>query len=82
MKSSKIAQAAILLWVISIAVFAWFFINGSTTIGSDGRTAIVLLPAERDLVLSEMRGLLVATHGIVEAASWQGRRKSRHGCRC
>jgi len=69
MKSSKIAQTAILLWVISIAVFAWFFINGSTTAGSDGRTAIVLQPAERDLVLSEMRGLLVATQGIVEAAS-------------
>ena len=69
MKTSKISQAAILLWVISIAVFAWFFINGSTTAGSDGRTAIVLQPTERDLVLSEMRGLLVATQGIVEAAS-------------
>ncbi len=69
MKSSKLAQAAILLWLISFTVFAWFFVRGNTTAGSDGRTAIVLQPAERDLVLSEMRGLLVAAQGIVAAAS-------------
>ena len=69
MKSNKLALAALLLWVITIAVFAWFFIRGNTTAGSDGRTAIVLQPAERDFVMTEMRGLLAATQEIMDAGS-------------
>ena len=69
MKSNKLAIAALLLWVITIAVFAWFFIRGNTTAGTDGRTAIVLQPAERDFVMKEMRGLLAATQEIMDAGS-------------
>ena len=69
MKSNKIASIALLLCVVTIAVFAWFFIRGNTTAGTDGRTAVVLQPAERDLVLTEMRGLLSSTQGILEGAS-------------
>jgi len=69
MKSNKIALVALLLWAVTIAVFAWFFIRGNTTAGTDGRTAIVLQPAERDLVLTEMRGLLSSTQGILEGAN-------------
>lgn len=69
MKLSKLALIALLLWVITIAVFAWFFIRGNTTAGTDGRTAIVLQAGERDFVLSEMRGLLGATQGIIEAVN-------------
>ncbi len=69
MKSNKIALIALLLWVATIAVFAWFFIRGSTTAGADGRTAVVLQPVERDLVLTEMRGLLSSTQGILEGAN-------------
>lgn len=69
MKSNKIALIALLLWVTTIAVFAWFFIRGSTTAGTDGRTAVVLQPAERDLVLTEMRGLLSSVQGILEGAN-------------
>ncbi len=69
MKSNKIASIALLLWVATIAVFAWFFIRGSTSAGTDGRTAVVLQPAERDLVLTEMRGLLSSTQGILEGAN-------------
>ncbi|MBI5428875.1 MAG: hypothetical protein HY938_00255 [Nitrosomonadales bacterium] len=69
MKSNKLAQIALLLWVVTIAVFAWFFIRGSTTAGTDGRTAVVLQSGERDLVLAEMRGLLVATQGILDGAN-------------
>jgi len=69
MKSNKFAKLALLLWIATITVFAWFFIRGNTTEGTDGRTAIVLQPAERDLVLTEMRGLLVATQGILEGAN-------------
>lgn len=69
MKSHKLAKIALLLWLSTIAVFAWFFINGNIATGTDGRTAIVLHANERDLVLSEMRGLLSATQGILEGAN-------------
>ena len=66
MKSNKFAIAAILLWVATVAVFAWFFIRGSTVDGNDNRTAVVLGASERDLVLREMRGMLASTHGIMD----------------
>jgi len=66
MKSNKIAMIAILLWAVTIAVFAWFFIRGNIAPGTDGRVAVVLKAGERDLVLREMRGLLSATQGIME----------------
>ncbi len=69
MKSNKIAILALLLWVLTITVFAWFFIHGNTTTGTDGRTAIILQVSERDLILSEMRGLLSATQGILEGVN-------------
>ncbi|HEU0234125.1 MAG TPA: hypothetical protein VFQ94_03235 [Gallionella sp.] len=69
MKSNKLAMVALLLWVITIAVFAWFFIRGNTTAGIDGRTAVVLQSGERDFVMKEMRGLLAATQEIMEGAN-------------
>lgn len=66
MKLSKPALFAIGLWVATLAVFAWFFVRGNTAQGTDNRTAVVLQAGERDLVLSEMRGLLSATQGIVQ----------------
>lgn len=69
MKSNRLTSIALLLWVATIAIFAWFFVRGNTAPGSDGRTAIMLQAGERDLVLSEMRGLLSATQGILEGAN-------------
>ncbi len=69
MTSNKLAVFALLLWLVTIAVFVWFFIRGNTEVGSDGRTAIVLQVAERDFVLAEMRGLLSATQGILDGAN-------------
>ena len=69
MELDKFARFALLLWVITIAVFAWFFIRGNTTAGTDGRTAVILQPGERDFVMKEMRGLLAATQGMMEGAS-------------
>jgi len=68
-KTNKLALVALLLWVATIAVFAWFFVRGNTTAGSDGRIAIILQPAERDFVMQEMRGLLAATQEIMAAGS-------------
>lgn len=69
MKFNKLASIALMLWVITIAVFAWFFVRGNTATGTDGRTAVVLQAVERDLILAEMRGMLSATQGILEGAN-------------
>jgi len=69
MKPNSLASIALLLWAVTIAVFAWFFIRGNTAAGTDGRTTIVLQANERDFVLSEMRGLLSATQGIIDGVS-------------
>ncbi|QKE41608.1 MAG: hypothetical protein HO274_09995 [Ferrovum myxofaciens] len=69
MKSNKFGLLSLLLWIATVATFAWFFIHGNTTAGTDRRTAIVLKASEREFVLSEMRGMLVATQGIMEGAN-------------
>jgi hypothetical protein len=66
MKTNRLALVAILLWVASAIVVVWFFVKGNTTAIEGQRTAIMLQPAERELVLMEMRGLLASTHGILE----------------
>jgi hypothetical protein len=53
------------LWIVTIAFAGWFFVQGWTMQGTDGRMAIVLAPTERDLILGEMRMLLKAVHGVV-----------------
>lgn len=69
MKSNKLAQIALVLWIVTVAVFAWFFVRGNVTSGTDGRTAIVLQANERDLILTEMRGMLASTQGMLEGAT-------------
>lgn len=78
MKPGRLAIAAIALWVATAAAFAWFFVRGTTTAGTDGRNAVVLAPAERDLILSEMRGLLGGVHGILDGIG-RGDRKQIAG---
>ena len=59
------------LWIVTIGVAGWFFVQGWTVQGNDGRTHIVLAPAERDLILGEMRLLLKAVHGVVTGLAGQ-----------
>ena len=44
-----------------------FVIRGQVAPASDGRTAILLAPGERDLVLTEMRDFLVAVQQISQS---------------
>ena len=62
---SRWCTSVFVLWILTIAVLAWFFIKGWTAEGSDGRTEILLAAAERDQILAEMRLLLKAVDGIV-----------------
>jgi hypothetical protein len=63
--------------MVTIGVAGWFFVQGWTTEGTDGRTQIVLAPAERDLILGEMRMLLKAVHGVVAGLAGQGQEADR-----
>lgn len=61
-----IAWATLGLWIATVAVVAILFVRGSTAPSSDGRRAILLSPAERDLVLGEMRAMLGSVQGVVQ----------------
>lgn len=69
---SALCRIALALWIVMMGVGGWFFVQGWTTQGTDGRTQIVLAPAERDLILGEMRLLLKAVHGVVTGLAGQG----------
>jgi hypothetical protein len=57
------------IWIISAGLLGWFFFQGSTTPSADGRTVVHLAPTERDFILTEMRQLLRAVHGVVTGVS-------------
>ena len=65
------------LWIVTIGVAGWFFVQGWTTQGTDGRTQIMLAPAERDLILGEMRLLLKAVHGVLTGLAGQDQEADR-----
>jgi len=58
-----------LLLLVILAMAYKFLIAGSTAVGDDRRIALRLEPAERALVLTEMRGFLGATQQIAAAAA-------------
>lgn len=70
MKRSCCVLALLFLAATAVLVYV-FVVRGETTPASDGRTAILLAPGERDLVLAEMRGFLVAVQGITQAVADQ-----------
>ena len=65
------------LWIVTIGVAGWFFVQGWTTESRDGRTQIVLASTERDLILGEMRMLLKAVHGVVTGLAGQDQAADR-----
>ena len=63
---SRFALVALALWGVTIAAAGFVFVHGRTAAAPDGRTAILLNVGERDFVLEEMRGLMVALRGITD----------------
>ena len=59
----------VMLAILSAGVIYTFVIHGSVESASDGRTAILLEPGERDLVLSEMRVFLESVQQITAGIS-------------
>ena len=68
---STICRITLGLWIVTVVAAGWFFVQGWTTAGTDGRMQVVLAPAERDLILGEMRMLLKAVHGVVTGLAGQ-----------
>lgn len=62
------AVSAVLLLLASGLAYK-FIISGSTVPASDGRQALLLTAGERDILQSEMRGLLESVHGIIQGAN-------------
>ncbi len=62
--------SALLLLVILGGAYK-FIVQGSTVTSSDGRQAILMNPAERDLVLTEMRGFLTSVQQINQGLAEQ-----------
>jgi len=63
----KLALGLALVLALIVAAFGYFFVQGTSVKGADNRRTILLTPAERDLVLTEMRHMLKAVNGIVDA---------------
>ncbi len=61
------ALSAVLAAALGVGGYV-FVVQGNTKPYEDGRTAILLSKDERNRVLGEMRGLLEASQGIVQAA--------------
>lgn len=69
---SKLSLSIIVALLLVIILGAYKFIfqgNVSEIKSDDGRTAIVLLPSEKDLILDEMRAFLSASQQIIQAVS-------------
>ena len=66
---------ALALWIPTIAFVAKGFVVGETTPSSDQRIAVKLTPAERDLVLGEMRSLVAGLHGVVDGLAKDDRKQ-------
>ncbi len=77
MVQRALCTTAIILWLVGVAALAWIFVQGSTAVGTDRRTAILLTSQERALILSEMRQLLAAVHGILAGLSHHDRAEGR-----
>ena len=60
-----VCVAAVILWIVTVVTGGWLFVKGWTEKGTDGRTEILLAPAERDQILAEMRQLLKAVDGVI-----------------
>ena len=67
------ASIAFALWAVTAGAFGYLFVRGWTSESSDERTAIHLAPAERDLVLGEMRQMLQSVHLFVTGLSADNR---------
>jgi methyl coenzyme M reductase subunit C-like uncharacterized protein (methanogenesis marker protein 7) len=63
----KLFIGSVVTWVLSLGAVGYIFVRGSAEKDDDGRMAVKLQKAERNLVLGEMRALLSGVQSILEA---------------
>lgn len=69
-KSCKLCWLANLVLLAVLAYGAYIFgVRGNVEPGKDGRTAVLMSPADRTRVLGEMRGFLTTVQEITAAAA-------------
>lgn len=73
---NKIGIFSLVLWAVTVGLFAIFFVKGTTTVSTDQRRAVILSPSEKDLVLGEMRTMLTAVNGMLGALSENDMKKA------
>ena len=66
---NRLGLVSLVLWVLTVGVFAFFFVRGTTSVSTDQRRSVNLAPIEKDLVLGEMRTMLKAINGMLGALS-------------
>ena len=66
----RICWAITVVLMVIVGGMTWKFVfSGATVTASDGRQALSLEPAERDLVLAEMRAFLESVQNITQGVS-------------
>jgi len=66
----RLYRVVIVVLLLVIAGMAYkFIVAGSTAVGADGRTSVLLEPGERAFVLREMRGFLAGLQRMTDALS-------------
>ena len=69
MTARVLSVTAIALWLFTIAIAGFFFVRGQTQVAPDGRTTVLLASDERNLVLTEMRGMLETVQIVVDGVN-------------
>lgn len=64
---NRLGLLAVVLWLVSAIGLGALFVHGRTEKAPDGRTAVLMSGPEREMVFSEMRGLLVVVRDITAA---------------
>ncbi len=66
----RVCWAITVVLMVIVGGMTWKFVfSGATVTASDGRQALLLEPAERDLVLGEMRAFLASVQAITQGLS-------------
>jgi hypothetical protein len=66
---NRLGLVSLALWVLTIGVFAFFFVRGTTSVSTDQRRSVNLSPIKKNLILGEMRTMLKAINGMLGALS-------------
>jgi hypothetical protein len=64
---NRLGLIALVLWLVTAMGLGSLFVLGRTARAPDGRTSVLMSGPEREMVFSEMRGLLVAVRDITAA---------------